>query len=91
MPVLLDGRLDLGLVLKLRWGTYQYLQWVREGVLGSRLAEQGEPGVRYRVVEDINSMLVEDVVMSQQGHHMQQSELVLVEKSWGWEKARENV
>ena len=66
-------------------------QWIRKGIVGSRLAEQGEPGVRYRVVEDINSMLVEGVVMSQQGHHMQQSELMLVEKSWGWERARENV
>ena len=42
-------------------------------------------------MQDINGMLVEGVVLSQQGHHVQQSELVLVEKSWGWERARENV
>ena len=59
--------------------------------MGSRPVEHGEPGVRDRVVQDINSMLVEGVVLSKQGHHMQQSELVLVEKSWGRERSRENV
>ena len=43
------------------------------------------------MVEDVNSMLVEDVVLTKQGHHVQQSELVLVEESWSWERAREKV
>ena len=37
------------------------------------------------MVEDVNSMLVEGVVLTKQGHHVQQSELVLVKESWGWE------
>ena len=78
MPVNFDGRLDLGLVLKLRWGRDQYLHWVREGVLGSSLAETGKPGVRDRVVQHIDSMLVEGIVWPKQGHHVEQSELVLV-------------
>ena len=45
MPVALDGRLDLGLECKLGWGGDQYLEWVRERVLGSSLAETGKPGV----------------------------------------------
>ena len=65
-----DGRLDLGLVLKLRWGRDQYLHWVREGVLGSSLAETGKPGVGDRVVQHIDSMLVEGVVRPKQGHHV---------------------
>ena len=43
------------------------------------------------MVEDIDSMLVEGVVWPKQGYHEQQGELVLVEESWGWEGARENV
>ena len=91
MPVALDGRLDLGLVLKLRWGRYQYLQGVRKGVLSSSLAETGEPGVGDGLVQHIDSMLVESVVRPKHGHHVQQSELVLVEQSWCWERAREKV
>ena len=36
MPVTLDGRLDLGLVLMLWWGRHQNLQGVRERVLCSK-------------------------------------------------------
>ena len=43
------------------------------------------------MVQDIHSMMVEGVVLSKHGHHVQQSELVLVEKRWGWERAREQV
>ena len=43
------------------------------------------------MVEDVNSMLVEDVVLTKQGHHVQQSELVCMEQSWCWERAREKV
>ena len=50
----------------------------RKGVLGSSLAETGEPGVRDRVVQHIDSMLVEGIVWPKQGHHVEQSELVLV-------------
>ena len=88
MPEALDGRLDLGLECKLGWGRYQYLQWVREGVLGSSLAQTGEPGVGERVMQHIDSMLVEGVVRPKLGHHVQQGELVLVEESWGRERAR---
>ena len=91
MPVALDGRLDLGLELKLRWGRYQYLKWVREAVLVSSLAKGGKPGIRDRVVEHIGSMLVEGVVRPKHGHHVEQSELVFVEESWGWERTREKV
>ena len=35
----------------------------------------------------IDSMLVEGVVRPKHGHHEQQSELVLVEESWGRERA----
>jgi hypothetical protein len=42
-------------------------------------------------VEHVDSMLVEGVVWPKQGHHVQQSELVLVEQSWGWQGAREKV
>ena len=78
MPVTSDGGLDLGLVLRLGWGRDQYLQWVGKGVLGSSLAETGKPGVRDRVVQHIDSMLVEGIVWPKQGHHVEQSELVLV-------------
>ena len=91
MPVTLDGRLDLGLESKLRWGRDKYLQWVRKAVLISSLAERRKPGVRDTVMKHIDCMLVEGVLRPEQGHHMQQSELVLVEKSWGWESAREKV
>ena len=78
MPEILDGRFDLGFELQFRWGTDQYLQWVRKGVLGSSLAETGKPGVRDRVVQHIDSMLVEGIVWPKHGHHVEQSELVLV-------------
>ena len=35
--------------------------------------------------------LVEGVVRPMHGHDVQQSELVLVEQSWSWERAREKV
>ena len=79
MPEILDGGLDLGFELQFRWGRDQYLQWVREGVLSSSLAETGKPGVWDRVVQHIHGMLVEGVVRPMYGHHVQQSELVLVE------------
>ena len=88
MPVAPDGSLDLGLIGKLRWGRDQYLQWVRKTVLVSSLAEGGKPGVRDRVVQHIDSMLVEGVVRPKHGHHVEKGELVLVEESWGWERAR---
>ena len=71
MPVTLDGRLDLGLECKLRWGRDQYLQWVRKAVLISSLAERGEPGVRDTMMQHIDSMLVEGVVRTKQGHHVE--------------------
>ena len=43
MPVAPDGRLDLGLIGKLRWGRDHYLQWVRKTVLMSSLAKRGKP------------------------------------------------
>ena len=43
------------------------------------------------MVQHIYRMLVEGVVGPKQGHHVQQSELVLVEESWSWERAREKV
>ena len=43
------------------------------------------------MVEHIHGMLVEDVARSKHGHHVHQGELVLVEQSWCWEGARENV
>ena len=43
------------------------------------------------MVKHIHSMLVEGVVRPNHGHHVQQSELVLVEPSWSWERAREKV
>ena len=52
---------------------------------------RGEPGVGDRMVQHIDSMLVESVVRPKHGHHVQQSELVLVEQSWCWERAREKV
>ena len=70
MPVTLDGRLDLSLESKLRWGRDQYLQWVRKAVLISSLAEGGEPGVRDTMMQHIDSMLVEGVVRPEQGHHV---------------------
>ena len=88
MPETLDGRVDLGLECKLGWGRYQYLPWVRERVLGSSLAQAGKPGVGEGMMQHIDSMLVEGVVRPKHGHHEQQSELVLVEESWGWERAR---
>ena len=36
-------------------------------------------------------MLVEGVARPQHGHHVQQSELVCMEQSWCWERAREKV
>ena len=36
-------------------------------------------------------MLVEGVVWSKQAHHVEQGELVLMEQSRGWERAREQV
>ena len=91
MPVTLDGRLDLGLECKLRWGRDKYPEWVRKAVLISSLAERRKPGVRDTVMKHIDCMLVEGVLRPEQGHHMQQSELVLVEESWSWERAREKV
>ena len=91
MPEILDGQLDLGFELQFRWGRDQYLQWVRKGVLGSSLAETGKPGVWDRVLQHIHGMLVEGVVRPMHGYHMQQSELVLVEQSWSWERTREKV
>ena len=43
------------------------------------------------MVKHIHSMLVEGVVRPNHGHHVQQSEMVLVEQSWSWERAREKV
>ena len=43
------------------------------------------------MVQHIHGMLVEGVVRPMHGHHVQQSELVLVEQSWSWERAREKV
>eukprot|EP00091_Calanus_sinicus_P017075 TRINITY_DN36858_c0_g1_i1.p2 TRINITY_DN36858_c0_g1~~TRINITY_DN36858_c0_g1_i1.p2 ORF type:complete len:111 (-),score=44.62 TRINITY_DN36858_c0_g1_i1:71-382(-) len=91
MPVVLDGSLDFGLILEFGWWGYQYLEWVREAVVGSSQAERRKPGVGDRMVEDKYSMLVEGVVLAKQGHHVQQCELVLVEQCWGWEGAREQV
>ena len=43
------------------------------------------------MVQHIHCMLVESVVGLTEVHYVQQSELVLVEKRWGWERAREQV
>ena len=43
------------------------------------------------MMQHIDCMLVEGVVWSQQGHHGQQGELVLVEECWGWERAGEQM
>ena len=43
------------------------------------------------MVQHIDSMLVEGVVSSKQGHHVEHGELVLVEESGSWERAREEM
>ena len=45
MPKLNNGRLNLGFELEFRWGRDEYLEWVRQGILGCSLAERGKPGV----------------------------------------------
>ena len=42
-------------------------------------------------MQHIDSMLIEGVVSPKQGHHVEQSELVLVEEGWSWERAREEM
>ena len=91
MPETADGSLDLGLELHFGWRGYQDLEWVREGVLVGGQAEAGEPRVGDRVVQHIHPMLIEGVVWSKQAHHVEQCELVLMEQSQGWERAREQV
>ena len=79
MAVIHNGSLDFALILKLRWGRDQYLQWVRKGVLDSSLVDTGEPRIGNRMVQHVQSMLVEGVARPEQCHHVQQCKLVLVE------------
>ena len=40
MPKLNNGRLNLGFELEFRWGRDEYLEWVRQGILGCSRAEK---------------------------------------------------
>ena len=53
---------------------------VWKGVLLAEVPDLGEPRVFQAMVEDVNSMLVEDVRWAQHSNHVEEGELVLVDQ-----------
>ena len=56
---------------------------VRQKVLLAEVSKLGKPGILDTMVEDINTMLVEDVRGSKACYHVEEGILVLVDKCWG--------
>ena len=67
------------------------MYWVRERVLLAQVSDLGEPGVLDAMVEDMHPMPVEDVFRSQEGHHMEEGELVPVNQGRRREGSRQEV
>ena len=67
------------------------MHWVRERVLLAEVSDLGEPGVLDAVVEDVHPMPVEDVFRSQEGHHVEEGELVPVNQGRRRERSRQEV
>ena len=65
------------------------MEGIWEGVLLAEVPHLGKPGVLDVVVENMYTMLVEDVVRAQDCNHMEEGELVLMEQSRGREGAGE--
>ena len=54
------------------------MKGIWETILLAEVSDLGNPGVLDVVVENINSMLEEDVARAQESYHMEEGELVLV-------------
>ena len=63
------------------------MEGIWERVLLAEVSDLGKPGVLDAVVEDVQPMLVENVGGAEEGYHMEEGVLVLVDQSWGREGA----
>ena len=67
------------------------MEGIWDGVLLAEVPHLGKPRVLDVVVENMYTMLVEDVVRAQDCNHMEEGELVLMEQSRGRDGAGEKV
>ena len=64
---------------------------VWEGVLLAEAPDLCEPGIFKAIVENINSMLIEDVGWTEQSNHVEEGELVLVDQGRCRERSRQEM
>ena len=57
----------------------------------AELSYLGKPGILDAVMENVNTVLVEDITRSQECHHVEEGELVLVDQCRGREGARQEM
>ena len=64
---------------------------VWEGVLVAEESDLGKPRIPDAMMENMYTVLVENIVWSKERHHVEEGELVLVDQGRGGEGARQEM